>query len=316
MYSNKEEGPFMKRLLALTMTAVMLLSSSVFAQTNIIYDGKAVEYSTQEPVIIDEHTYVPIRDVFESIGFKVNWDNENKIAEIDNDYYYTLVNTNNDVVFIMNKAMEMKAFKLNEDIKLINGRTMLPLREIVEAMGYEIEWDAETKSSIINDNNDYDYLRSEYDKFESAFTDTNYNYEVDESKPVGSFSEEELAYLNAVNTVFESIEDMNDAESVAVLSSKLAELSAVKCPESLKDFNTALTDGLKTSGVYLLNGYNCLELFTEDSEISSDSSVGFSIKLIIAAKVVSELKPATNILYDICAERNIDPNSIGELLES
>jgi hypothetical protein len=309
----------MKRLLALTMTAVMLLSSSVFAQTNIIYDGKAVEYSTQEPVIIDEHTYVPIRDVFESIGFNVNWDNENKIAEIDNDYYYTLVNTNNDVVFIMNKAMEMQAFKLNDEVKLINGRTMLPLREIVEAMDYDIEWDAETKSSIITDNNDYDYLQSEYDKFEATLSDNSYDYEVDESKPVGSFSEEELAYLNAVNTVFESIEDMNDDnidDAVAVLSGKIAEMSAIKCPDSLKDFNTALTNGLKTSGVYLLNGYNCLELFTDGSELSNDSSVGFSVKLIIAAKVVSELKPATNILYDICAERNIDPNSIGELIES
>ena len=36
---------------------------------------------------------------------------------------------------------------------------MLPLREILEGGGYELGWDAETKSAIVLNKNDYDSLK-------------------------------------------------------------------------------------------------------------------------------------------------------------
>ncbi len=59
----------MKRFIALCMTGIMLMSSPVLAG-DIIYNGEAIGYSSQKPVIVEGRTYVPIRDVFEQLALR------------------------------------------------------------------------------------------------------------------------------------------------------------------------------------------------------------------------------------------------------
>lgn len=63
----------MKRFIAIALATVMMSTSMVFADTNanVFVGDNLVTYSDQQPVIINERTYVPIRDVFEKMGFRL-----------------------------------------------------------------------------------------------------------------------------------------------------------------------------------------------------------------------------------------------------
>ncbi|MBR6646930.1 MAG: copper amine oxidase N-terminal domain-containing protein, partial [Clostridia bacterium] len=68
----------MKRILTLTMVAVLLLgmfSFDVSAQENVsVYiEGKKIEFDVQ-PQIISGRTMVPMRKIFEQLGATVEWE--------------------------------------------------------------------------------------------------------------------------------------------------------------------------------------------------------------------------------------------------
>ena len=70
----------MKKLLAVFM-AVMALSVNAFAATevNVVVDKTPVE---QKGVIVDNRTLVPVRGVFEKMGYTAEYDAETKTATL------------------------------------------------------------------------------------------------------------------------------------------------------------------------------------------------------------------------------------------
>ena len=59
---------------AMSLSAAMLISASVYADgIGVTIDGAAVNFADQQPVIIDGRTLVPVRAVFEALGFQVEW---------------------------------------------------------------------------------------------------------------------------------------------------------------------------------------------------------------------------------------------------
>jgi len=130
----------MKKFIAFCIAGVMLMSAPVFAD-GIVYDGEQIQYTSQQPVIVNSRTYVPIRDVFEKLGFDVEWDSGTKIVKISNDYRYIILTTGTSKIFAYDVYFNITAKKLENSVQIINGRTMLPLREILENAGYEIQWD-------------------------------------------------------------------------------------------------------------------------------------------------------------------------------
>ena len=62
----------------ITILAVCLISATaIFANSppvSVTVDGQQVQFDDQQPVIIDGRTLVPVRGVFEALGFDVDWD--------------------------------------------------------------------------------------------------------------------------------------------------------------------------------------------------------------------------------------------------
>ena len=87
------------------------------------------------PLIRNERTMVPIRAVAESMGGRVEWDNESQTISIyrgDNTVELTI---NSEKAYINGEEYILDAVPV-----IINSRTFLPVRFISEGLGFDVGW--------------------------------------------------------------------------------------------------------------------------------------------------------------------------------
>lgn len=147
----------MKKIICLIMTISAFVSTvAVNAEDNVkvIVDGEQVVFEDQAPVIIEERTLVPIRAVMEALGKKVDWNGDLQQAIVYDEYITVKLTLNSNVMINEVKdpiTGEVFAFDTELDVapQLINDRTCLPIRAVVEAFGIAVDWDQETQSVLI-----------------------------------------------------------------------------------------------------------------------------------------------------------------------
>ncbi len=96
------------------------------------------------PIIQNGRTLVPIRAIVEAMNGNVEWDGaKNKISIKANGHKINM--------WLGSKKIEVDGKKKSMDVapNIINDRTMLPIRFIVENIGYDIEWMASTQQILI-----------------------------------------------------------------------------------------------------------------------------------------------------------------------
>lgn len=226
----------MKKVICM-FAALMFSASAVYADTNVFFENRLVRYSDQTPVIVDSRTYIPIRDVFETMGYTVDWNAELKTVEISNDYYTVVLYTKTSGMFNTDPSLDPSYKRLENEIRLINGRTMLPLREILESMGYALDWDAETKSTYISDKNDYAYL----EKHKKVTRELLNGADIIPAVPK-DLDYEEKAFAKVLFSaadidaaaLFGGLSSENLQSRTAAIRNKKAALEAENCPDTMK----------------------------------------------------------------------------------
>jgi len=135
-------------LLALTLIA-SVLCAPVFAadEIKITINDEAKTFDVM-PVIIDGRTLVPMRGIFEALGAEVGWDDATK----------TVTGTTSKVTVKLQIGSKLavvnkEAKALDVAAQIIEGRTMVPVRFIAESLGCKVDWDGNTKTVIIVDEN-------------------------------------------------------------------------------------------------------------------------------------------------------------------
>lgn len=132
----------MKKFLYL-MTATLLMTANVLAsgEVNVTVNGIPVD---MDGVIADGRTMVPVRGVFEKIGYSVDWNSDTKTATLTKGSN-TVEMTDGNTYFTCNGT------QITPDIpqQIIDGRFMLPLRAVGEAINADVDWDNETKTAAI-----------------------------------------------------------------------------------------------------------------------------------------------------------------------
>jgi len=136
-----------KRTLALTLILLLVLPITVFAQgqgINVTIDGERVNFTGQQPAIIDGRTLVPVRGAFEHLGFDVEWNGA--LQQV------TLTRLGQTVILTIGQAgfttvtNFTTSHTLDVPAQIINGSTMLPIRAVIEAVGYNLAWDGATQT--------------------------------------------------------------------------------------------------------------------------------------------------------------------------
>ena len=96
------------------------------------------------PIIEDGSTLVPMRFLFEQMGADVEWDSETQTATATIDNKAVTFSIDN-----VNARINNKPAKMDVPARLVNGKTMVPLRFLSENMGYDVDWDADSRTAIV-----------------------------------------------------------------------------------------------------------------------------------------------------------------------
>lgn len=108
-------------------------------------DGKLIEFKDQYPIILDEgYTFVPVRGVAEALGADVEWDHENYQAVIEKDGVEIILPIDDDYAYV-----DYEPYLLDSPSRIVNGRTMVPLRFIAEQLHCDVDWEGSTRTVII-----------------------------------------------------------------------------------------------------------------------------------------------------------------------
>ena len=97
------------------------------------------------PTVIGGRTMVPVRDIFEACGAKVNWDANTKTITGEKGNTTVVMQIDSNMLFINEKVTEMDATPV-----IIDGRTLAPARYVAESFGGIVDWDAENKVVMID----------------------------------------------------------------------------------------------------------------------------------------------------------------------
>ena len=97
-----------------------------------------------EPVLMNDRTMVPFRAIFEALGCTVSWDAENKVAIGKRNGKEIRLPIGSARVTVAGKGMN-----LDQPAALKDGRTLVPLRFVSEALGAQVKWDGSTRTVTI-----------------------------------------------------------------------------------------------------------------------------------------------------------------------
>ncbi len=144
----------MKKILAFVLSLVLLLTTISVNAAQIYYDNEWHTYKGNiftlqidgkeincevPPIVFDDYSVVPARDVFEAMGATVGWTAKTQTVTV----------TNNDTKIEL--KINQKAAKVDGEektmpiaAKLINGKTMIPVRFVAEELGFDVNFDSKT----------------------------------------------------------------------------------------------------------------------------------------------------------------------------
>lgn len=96
------------------------------------------------PVIINDRTLLPVRAVVEEIGGTVVWNGDTQEVTLSYGQNTILLTIDSETAYLNSTPQALDAAPT-----IINDRTMLPIRFIVESFGYTVDWDGDTQTVTI-----------------------------------------------------------------------------------------------------------------------------------------------------------------------
>ena len=139
----------MKKRLAVLLCLAMIMTMAavpVFAAepaATVIIDGQTVSFDVP-PVNENGRLLVPLRAIFEKMGATVNWDGATSTA--------SAVKGDKTVVIkigSLEPTINGQVSKIDVGAKIIDSRTLAPMRFVCEAFGGTVSWDAATKTASV-----------------------------------------------------------------------------------------------------------------------------------------------------------------------
>ncbi|MDO5713453.1 MAG: N-acetylmuramoyl-L-alanine amidase [Tissierellia bacterium] len=112
--------------------------------------------SSYSPYISGGRTFVPIRELTESLGADVNWNNKNKTADIILNNTKITLKIDSPIVYVNGKELHLHKHAIPRLALYKNTnetKTMVPLRFLSETFGFDVSWDQKTKTAKIHGSN-------------------------------------------------------------------------------------------------------------------------------------------------------------------
>jgi len=172
-----------KRIISLMLTAASAISGvTVMANDNIkvMLDGEELQFAVK-PQIINDRTMVPVREVFEALGYVITWEPETKTVDAVNDETMTALSmqVGNNHMNFRDKTGEDYTYFLDSPPVIKEDKTLIPLRAISETSGCAVEWSAEDKTVHIYKDDKDGVMKAKWNEALSKIKNDNYYFMLD-----------------------------------------------------------------------------------------------------------------------------------------
>ncbi len=160
---------YYKKVISFSLIFTMIFNVLTFAEDktlNIRYDNEEHLYSGPfinlvvndeqlidlplEPIVINERTLVPAREVFEALGANVMWVDNTQQILVTYDEINVILQIGNEEAIVNGKTLILDLppkiiYYENEEF----GKTMIPIRFVAEHLGFDVGWDEPTQTVTI-----------------------------------------------------------------------------------------------------------------------------------------------------------------------
>ena len=127
----------MRKILLPVLAIFFGMSATAFASGDVRVEFNAMEVEFDQPAVISENrTLVPLRKIFELLGAEVSWDEGTRTAISEKDGKKVTISIGSRQMYVNGEPKE-----LDVPAKIINNRTLVPLRAISEAYTCDVSWD-------------------------------------------------------------------------------------------------------------------------------------------------------------------------------
>ncbi len=137
----------MKRIMLLLLAFTLCFSFFAFAEGEIQITVNSKPLVTDVPPEITEgRTMVPMRAVFEALGADVNWIGEEQMIIATSGTKIIVLKIGASILNYCDvSTQENKNITLDVVPVIKDGRTLIPLRAVSEALGATVDWNGETR---------------------------------------------------------------------------------------------------------------------------------------------------------------------------
>lgn len=134
---------FRSFLLCLLLVSLLAVPAAASDQITVTVNGTVIHFD-QNPIIENDRTLVPVRFIFEALGATVDWEgsSETVTAYKDNSWVALQIGS-------YRMIQDGKTIWLDAAPRLLNNRTLVPLRAVSEAFGAMVDWIGETQTVVI-----------------------------------------------------------------------------------------------------------------------------------------------------------------------
>lgn len=281
-----------KIIFTITLVLLLVMSSVVaFAQEEIIVavDSNKVEFNSDSGApFIDQNsrTQVPFRATLEKFGATVDWNNETRVAiatkgditvEVPLDQNYILKNgekVDTDTVAI-----------------IVNNKTYLPIRPVVEAFGSEIQWD-EALNTVVITSTPIDAKKILMDSYTKSAEWKNYdgNIVMDMTMPIPGENGETVSMAMKMNMYMTAFTKPN---KIKLTSDMTMDFAGQNIKQPVMDMYITIDDDkfVTYMGMYDANGEITWTKSTiEDALLSELASYDIKANLELTEKYTKDVK--------------------------
>ena len=123
-------------------------AGGVVGRTNVMWNGKCIQFTEAAPEIANNRTMVPIRAIMEDLGADVTYENRTVTCVLNG---VTVTFAVGGTSATVEKNGETETVTLDSPSYIKNNRTYVPVRFISEASGYDVFWDNVARTAVIVD---------------------------------------------------------------------------------------------------------------------------------------------------------------------
>jgi N-acetylmuramoyl-L-alanine amidase len=100
------------------------------------------------PFIANGRILVPVRYLANALGARTDWDADTRTVAVSTSVYNIQIVIGSTALTVNGQAQAMDQAPVIKD-----GRTYLPARYVAEALGYDVSWDASSRTVTVSQGN-------------------------------------------------------------------------------------------------------------------------------------------------------------------